>query len=1287
MLEHAYGATLLAALLQGNPIAGLGNDVTPREVRFQQGAVAPVDDLVAVGTCPAGSRSIYVGVRRTPTIAGGSPPFVALLVDYLRMIVDRETALDADYERLGLAVAAPHPGADQVAQLAFLARKRPDDASFRQLVFAARHTNRKVRARLDHLDGAVRSAAERGGLPIDGATGASALTWRLLKALRIIELRLEGDDPADVTNVVSRLVPLVGDAAQAVALWDRLLHLSAVYAQAAAVVTFDMLARDVSGIVRVPGPVSASVGVREEQVHERLRQLPAACGPRLLAAWSDDQNLAWRLISATTSAEDLPSKVLRQWQAHRPEWLDTAGWPVQLAAAELAASYGAYTLAADLFTSAARHGAPRRGMWLARAGMIYEENDNAIGVQRVIADLDTGPINEPIADAVIALLNGAPETAGQILQAWRPEQASEKTFRAVLLLRLSGPHDPREDFTRDMLDRGLHVLADALREHWVPGLAVARSRLLIIRARRGESPNWDADLREARALAIRARDERRTFRGDSAEAVALACQASMLLMDARDVLALGAPGRGALPVESGSPQVCEQVALAAIHLDDLELAHGCANRIVDASIRARIDGYLVSVGGGDPQPFWWRAAELADDDDEQRALALLALANVGVDGLTRFPDFAMAHPGEAAELQAIAEVASGRPSAAIGRLRERRRSSISAAMNLAVAYQKLGQIDDQVQTLRDAADCFNDPSLRHSAAEVLARTDRLAEAENELDALLASTAPQWGGRADALRLAVHLASRAGRLDRMCQLLDAVLQIEPDDGVSRWTLIRAHLQRGELSAAWRVLHQAPEPLEPSSPADAQAWVKMYRRRGHPADTIAGCLRLLRRFNDNESLASTVLINLMLPWSTPVELTNEVRAQIAAEIDRFFRRWPNSSGLRRIQTADHEQLRAEMINMARNDELQQEWRRLVHGLGRGDAPLGLLAVLARRSYAEICLCRADGVLPAHLPKRDEFTASANAARDAIDHDVAIDTAAISVLLALPDDIRAAAMARFSRVITADDVMLDALTAKDTLSLRGTASWRYDEQLDHLLLEETAEVEADRLASEACRLHDAVEALTRLTPPTDRMFGNHRSSALMAWSAPLDLAKARGTVLWSDDPWLRAVARDAGVPATSTLAVLQHMEAAGVITAETFEHCVRTLIKAGIGDLPLDEQRLFELAEDDNWKPAAVAGALARPATWAAPDRTFAFYARLIDQVQHHAAATLPSWIYAAAKGATLLARPAQATEIAAVLLATTIAVTTEQGHDVAHLVAATRQALVDTNHPDRVCCTDR
>ncbi|MET7427301.1 hypothetical protein [Dactylosporangium sp. NPDC005555] len=1284
---------LLAALLLRHPTVGLGDDFTLREVRFQQAATSAVDDLVVVGDCPPVSRTLYVGVRRDPTIAGKDDSFVKLLVDYLRMVLSRHDGLNADWERLGLAVAAPHTGAREVAQLADLARKQPDDLTFRRTVTAPRATNARVRTRLQYLDDAVTAAAARGGIALADAVARNELTWRLLKALRIVELRLEGDDQADRTGVVSHLVSLAGDAARATAVWRRLRELSAEYAKAAAIITYEMLVRDVTPLIQIgtssPLPAPAGTGGLDEQMYERLRQLPAVCGPRLLVAWRDDQPLAWKLITALTTIDDRPGNVLQQWQSNRPVWLVAGSWQVQLAAGELAASYGAGILAADLFCAAVDEGAPRRDYWLARAALIYDENDQDGSRQRTLAALAAGPpTSEKFTAAVMAVLDRDWGTAAQIADAWAPVEPGERGLRAVLRLRLAAPADPQAVLDRHILDRGLQVLGEALRDQWAAGLAVARAQLLITRARRGESPNWDADLREARSLAVRARDDRRAYRGDSAEAVAVACHASTLITDLRRVLELGAPGGEATADEAASPEICQYVAIAAIQLGRLDLARARAEFVPDGHARALIDAYLAEVDGQDAQPHWWRAADLAGDNDEQLAQALLGLAQSGVDGLARFPDFAHRHPDEAAELRAMTELGAGRPGEAILGLRERRRSSITVALSLAQAYRALGRTDDQVQTLRDAADHFADRSLRHSAAEVLARAGRAAEAEQELEALLAGAEPDWSGRTDALRLAAQLANDSGRFDRVCHLLRTVVQIQPEDTTSRWVLMRTLLHRGDVNDAWRVLHGAPEPLDPSNTADARAWIQLYRRRGQQVETVAGCLRLLRRFNDDEQFVAFTLTNVMLPWPEPVELPEQLRAQLANESEQFFQRWPGSPHLRRLQTGDLDQLRTDMITMTRrSSEDDLRWRRLSHGLARGQLPLGLLAAAARRSYAEICLRRGDGALPAHLPDRLEFIACVEAAEAAEDHDIVIDTPALAVLQVLPNDVRQAAMSRFARVLTSDNVMVDALAAKDALAFRSTSSMRYDELHDHLLLDETAEDEADRLADEAVRLHAAIEALTRRSIPTTQTLDESGAGELRTWASVLDLALADGVVLWSDDPVLRAHARAVGVRAASTTAILHRLRAVGVLTAEQHEDCIRRLIKARIGHLPLNEQRLLELAEDDNWHPCAVGAALARPPFWADLRRSLTFYQRLIAQARIHAPSTLPNWLYAAVRGATiLLPRPDRATVVAAGLLAATIETAAAGGEQVEHLLVATRRALADTDDPDQPPAAD-
>ncbi|GGM83728.1 hypothetical protein GCM10007977_101390 [Dactylosporangium sucinum] len=252
VLEHGYGAVLLAALLTQGPVRGLGEDVVLAEVRFQQSAWYPVDDLLVVGQGPTGERRMFVGVRRNPTIGVSSPPFVDLLADYLRMVVDHLAEFDAGRWRLGLAVAAPHTGSAELATLAWNARKQRSHAMFRSAVNAPLAVRSKIRERLQGLDAAVAVAAARIGAGID----PEELTWQLLRALRVVHLALEGDDPADRYHAVNELRRLAGGVAQAADLWRRLTDLSAGYAQAAASVDQALLFRDLG--TRVGGPAAVA---------------------------------------------------------------------------------------------------------------------------------------------------------------------------------------------------------------------------------------------------------------------------------------------------------------------------------------------------------------------------------------------------------------------------------------------------------------------------------------------------------------------------------------------------------------------------------------------------------------------------------------------------------------------------------------------------------------------------------------------------------------------------------------------------------------------------------------------------------------------------------------------------------------------------------------------------------------------------------------------------------------------------------------------------------------------
>ena len=296
VLEHAYGAVLLAALLRQAPVNGLGTEVTPVEVRFQQSASHPVDDVVVVGRCPTGERRMFVGVRRNPTIGPSSASFVGLLTDYVRMVVDHRAEFDADRWRLVLAVAAPHAASAEVATLAWHARKHRSHVQFRAALNAPQQTRGRIRQRLRTFDAVIDAAARQVG--VDG--DREELTWDLLRALRVIHLALEGDDPADRSRTVGELKSLAGGVAQATDLWRHLLELSAGYAQAAATVDRNLLRRDLGPRLDLSADRPVSVG--------DVRQMTAA----VRVSEADPRRLGVHASIHVDGVEsDLPSYVER----------------------------------------------------------------------------------------------------------------------------------------------------------------------------------------------------------------------------------------------------------------------------------------------------------------------------------------------------------------------------------------------------------------------------------------------------------------------------------------------------------------------------------------------------------------------------------------------------------------------------------------------------------------------------------------------------------------------------------------------------------------------------------------------------------------------------------------------------------------------------------------------------------------------------------------------------------------------------------------------------------------
>jgi hypothetical protein len=238
-------------MLTGDTAPELGDAREVRSVAFQQAPQISVDDLV-IETARHGETDssvvLAIGIRRRPNLVRSDEDGQKLVTEFLRALLG--TAEDGRERRLALAVAGRQPHAEQLAELAALARNQRDAASFFTEVVAPRHRQQLV-GRLDQLEGLVMSALPALGVaePDDGIVHRR--TWELLRSLWVLMPTVEEPDTSDWAAAQSRLVTVArgGDLVGAGYLLDRLETLAGQYAPSAATVDQSLLRRDVYALL------------------------------------------------------------------------------------------------------------------------------------------------------------------------------------------------------------------------------------------------------------------------------------------------------------------------------------------------------------------------------------------------------------------------------------------------------------------------------------------------------------------------------------------------------------------------------------------------------------------------------------------------------------------------------------------------------------------------------------------------------------------------------------------------------------------------------------------------------------------------------------------------------------------------------------------------------------------------------------------------------------------------------------------------------------------------------
>lgn len=1018
----------------------------------------------------------------------------------------------------------------------------------------------------------------------------------------------------------------------------------------------------------------------EDEVSARIAQLPAPFRTSALVRWRDDKTEVWKVVAALTAVDATPAEVLRQWQASTPQWLVTAATPARLVAADLAWAYGVPRLGATLYESAARDGAPRAANCVARAALLLNDDGDPDEARRVLAGWDQGPA-DGMVDCVRAAVAEDWRALRAALDAWTPADSMEEAVKYALRSRdvLSRGDDglvPPGAFDELIrLGRAVAAAAEA------PSVLLNLARFLVLRVKQGGSDDPYSDLTEARELAIRVRDERRGWRAPTADAAAVACEAALLAGDVGGVISLGDDGDGsATAAEAADPSVRQFVILARA-LRGEPVADVEQGDAATPYMRARLRATIAERQGSDAIRLWKEALDAATEDDE-RAVALVGLARSGADELPGLDELALVHPDVAREIRAISDLAHGRNGPAIAALRTLAKTSPSAAIALAEAYRKAGDMSAEVDTLRAAAADFHDPQYRFHAAIVLARAGGISQARQEIRDVLASAPTAWPGLADAQRLGAELALDDGDVLAAEGLLRAALTTEPDDTRTRWGLVRLLLARSDYPAAWRAYNEHPTTLDPVTELDARAWIEIHREHASGEVTVRGCLRLMRQFADSEEIRAAALAAVIAPGSRRDPIPADLLAEYHQAINDFTTTWPESKHFFVMTVPDDpSDLMAMMDDVVRVSPEQQHARReLATKIVLGNLPLGMLASAMHHSYAEVVLRRGIDVIPARHPDPDEHAVSVDTARRLRDTNVVVDTTALVVTALLPRTVITAARGAF-RLTTLDDVLADARAANASLSAQSPGRLVWDEESQRSWFVESDEHLAARLAEAAKALIEDIQQVRRVPrrPSTDERL---ESAELTPWLPLIELGKADGAALWSDDASMRVLARSMGVESFSTLAVLDLLEESGNLTSESRAEIDRVLLMNGVGDLPLLSKRdlLMSVAEEEQWRPGSVAVALSRPGMWIDPRRTVRETQLLLGAVVANAPQTVPGWMYRFTRGVAYahLHQPETAHLAVAPILSTIALLSGAQGPSAAALVDAARTALRETGY---------
>jgi tetratricopeptide (TPR) repeat protein len=945
----------------------------------------------------------------------------------------------------------------------------------------------------------------------------------------------------------------------------------------------------------------------------------AAEAKKLAASWP----LIRQMVHTITVSRDRGS-LLRQWAQTPPTQLDSAPPEVWCWLGLLTADHADGASGNRFIETAIERGLPDASYWWARIAMNLSGTDDEVEAPSRDALARSQPPHA-LALAQIAVIEKRYQDGLDELSGWLPDKPNDRAIKAIAR---SACAIGLEDY-----NLAIAVLEEAIAiDPEASGPTLKAADLLLVRGYHLESDHRLTDFTQALLFAIKARDMRRRWRGDSVAATLIALKAAALSgdIDRAWLLTQPSPQGEATEGEANDRRLRKEAAILAATMMKTEVASTIAADLGDAFVTAMVDAYLaIDKGENDLACVRLLDAWDAASDDFARLQVAGSLAPLG-GPLPDLTALAESQPQAVASLRSVHQVVSASGDR-LANLRAHRYDSEQIAVLLAQELVDIGEVEEAADVLVEAGTRVGHPLLLKMAASRYFAAGNYSEAARTCRTAITVGGTGWPGELDCQMALFDALEAQGLEDESLPVARRLVSIAPDNRDTRWVLVLCLLRKGESASAWSALNYQGRPIPPRDRDDVRAWISLTSAYDRSPHFVGRAMDEMNRWRDDPEIAGTLLVGIYTGMmNLGIEPEPHVLEEVHLATHEYTTRFPDSPTFRSLPIGpDDAPLQAFEEELRRQHE-HPGMLDLRDKVSSGQIPLGVLAEALHLPYAEAAIKRAAGFVYSFDPNTADV--AAEAVSQTLGKAVVIDTTAAATLALLETATSDQLKGAFGSVQTTDLAFRDALATQQSLAPRPTMSLGWDAIAERPLVREISDEDADRMA----RQSEAIQQLLTATKRRAWQIAHYNKLDMRgAWINTLDLAVSTRTPYWSDDLLLRSLARQEGIPTFGTVDLLRALTRAGLMSKAEREAAEATLISNFHIQLGFDADIMDLAAQLDGWRAAGAAAAISKPEAWPDPEPVLKFVLRAIEQNHLAAPNEVRHWAAYAAVGLVRLA----------------------------------------------------